>query len=317
MELTMDQHWVEGFDVSTRECCLAALSSDILQRVARVVSAAGIPTDGLVEQVTSMGPLPEPWLAITRKCEEQAFPDAALHVARYLLLNTLLRKYFDRLPSLAVPPDVKYLLCDEFRFIAEPESNSLYVFTPGSYALRSLCMCVTLRRFPAGQVQFEQGGFPRSYLLKVPREDAGKLAWHVFVRMGGRKPYYMPHNSPRRKYATVFVEKEQRRSLVRIAKTLELNPQIKGYMGEGWLQPPNLGEASPHLAWMMKINRELIDLGALFTNTGPSPEDAGFLVGDRRRIEAYKSKRWAPLHGVLIAPRETFIEWGRQQANRL
>ena len=112
----------------------------------------------------------------------------------------------------------------------------------------------------------------------------------------------------------MFLEKEQRLSMVRIAQTLELNPHVRGFMGAGWLHSPNLGEASPHLKWMMEINRELMQFGAMFATLGPAPEDSGFLVGDKRRISLYQSGQWRPLDGLLLAPRRALIEWARQQS---
>ena len=140
------------------------------------------------------------------------------------------------------------------------------------------------------------------------------VAWHVFVRMGGCHPYYMPHNAHRREFSVVFLEKEQRRSMVRIAQMLELNPHVRGFMAEGWLHSPNLGDASPHLKWMMEINRELVALGAAYTTLGPSPEDSGFLIGDKRRIALYRSGQWKPLTAMLVAPRKSMIEWARRQS---
>jgi hypothetical protein len=145
----------------------------------------------------------------------------------------------------------------------------------------------------------------------VPRTDALSVAWHVMSAMGGRRPYYVPHNASRKKFSAMFLEKEQRRSMIRVAQTLALNPAIKGFMSEGWLLSPNLAEASPHLGWMMDINRELVELGALFTHTGEAAPDSGFQVGDRRRAELYQTGRWKPLNGVLLAPRAAMIEWAR------
>jgi len=62
---------------------------------------------------------------------------------------------------------------------------------------------------------------------------------------------------------------------------------------------------------MMEINRELVALGAAYATLGRPPEDSGFLVGDKKRISLYRSGQWAPLTGVLVAPRESMLEWAR------
>ena len=294
----------------TRARCRAAVDSVLLRAVART---AGDVT-GIVEQVLNTGPMPQAWQAITQRVKTEQIPDAPLHVARYLLLTKILSASLDRVAALPVPLDVQHYLYDEFCFIAEPASNSLDCFETGSYALVCLCREVCLRRFPVGQVQVEEGGFPRSYLLKVPKGEILSVAWHVFVRTGGRRPYYLSHNSQRKKFSLLFREKEQRRSMVRIAAMLELNPHVRGFMGQGWLHSPNLGDASPHLKWMMEINRELVALGATFTTLGAPLENGGFLLGDKRRISLYESGQWKPLDGLLLAPRKAMIEWARLQS---
>ncbi|HMF77830.1 MAG TPA: hypothetical protein VK604_19390 [Bryobacteraceae bacterium] len=268
---------------------------------------------GLVEQVHHMGPLPQAWQAIVRRSEADRVPNASLHVARYLLLTKIVSFSLDSARALPVPLEVQYFLYDEFSFIAEPVQNSLDCFEQGSYALASLCHEACLQRFPAGQLHVMESGFSRRWFLNVPPREVLPIAWHVFVRMGGHQPYYVPHNAHRKKFSLMFLEKEQRRSMVRIAQMLELNSHVRGLMATGWLHSPNLGEASPHLKWMMQINRELIALGAAFTTMGPAPEDSGFLVGDKRRISLYRSGQWKPLEGLLIAPREAMIQWARQQ----
>jgi hypothetical protein len=300
---------IAGMAEQTRERCQVALDSDLLRAVARV---AGNPA-GLVEQVKHSGPLPPAWLALTKAVEAEGVSDASLQVARYLLLTRILGWSLDRVAALPVPQDVQHFLYDEFRFIAEPDRNSLDCLAPGSYALAMLCREVCLQRFPTGQLHVEESGFPRSWFLRVPRREVMSVAWHVFVHMGGRAPYYVPHNAPRKEFSVVFLEKEQRRSMVRIAHMLELNPHVRGFMGQGWLHSPNLGEASPHLKWMMEINRELMKLGAAYTTLGPSDEGNGYLVGDKRRVALYRAGQWKPLDGVLIAPRHAMIEWARMQ----
>lgn len=300
---------IEALAADTRERCEAALASDSL----RAVAAIAINTDGLVDQVKHSGPLPPAWQALANRAEAEEIPDAGLSVARYLLLRKILSFSLDRMVSTPLPEDIRRLFYDEFRFVAEPERNSLDCLAPCSYALVAVCRETCLERFPAGQLYFEEDGFPGDWLKRVPRRELPRVAWHLWVTMGGRWPYYIPHNACRKKYSVLFMEKEQRRSMVRIARMLELNSHVRGFLGEGWLHSHNLGEASPHLKWMMEINRELVALGAVYTTLGLAPEDAGFLEGDRKRIAAYQSGQWKPVTGVIIVPRDTMIEWADQQ----
>ena len=197
----------------TRARCSAAVDSTLLRAVAR---AAGDVT-GIVEQVLHSGPMPQAWQAITQRVETEQIPDAPLHVARYLLLTKILSASLDRVTALPVPPDVQHYLYDEFCFIAEPSSNSLDCFEGGSYALVCLCREACLERFPVGQVQVEEGGFPRSYLLRVPPGEISPwLGTSSSERVdAGRTIFRM--NSQRKKFSLHLREKEQRRSMVRIA----------------------------------------------------------------------------------------------------
>jgi hypothetical protein len=300
---------VAGMAEETRARCLAALDSDSLREVARLADGA----TGLVEQAKEPGSPALAWQDLLGRAEAHGVPEADLNVSRYLLLTKILAFSLARVAGLPVPPDVQHFLYDEFRFVAEPERNSLHCFAPGSFPLATLCREVCLERFPMGQLHVEVSGFPRSWLLRVPRRDAFSVLRQVFIGMGGRQPYYVPHNAVRRKHSVVFLESEQRRAMVRVARMLDLNPHVRGYMAMGWLQSPNLGEVSPHLSWMMDISRELVELGAVCSTVGPAPEDSGFLVGDVRRAALYRAGKWKPLQGLLLAPREAMIEWAREQ----
>ena len=55
---------------------------------------------GLVEQVRHAGPLPPAWQEAAIRAEAEGIPDAALHVARYLLLGKILAFSLDRVPAL-------------------------------------------------------------------------------------------------------------------------------------------------------------------------------------------------------------------------
>jgi hypothetical protein len=309
---------LEGLPGETRERCRQALESDLLREIERALAPLSPAPISLVGEIRYNQPVPDRWQTLLRRASETSIPDSAIQVARYVFLNVILAQSLDRVASLPVPGDIQHFLYDEFLFIAEPAQNSINCLQPGTQMFWSLSEMVRLERFPAGQLQFRDSGFPRSYLLKMPRAEVPRVLYQVYVRMGGRRPIYEPHNSQRRKFAAIFMEKEQRRSMVRLAQTLERNPSVLGFMGEGWLHSPNLAEASPHLKFMMEINRELVDeYGGVFTTLGPAAENAGFLVGDRQRIAKYQSGEWKPRRGLLLVPKKGMIAWARKQAPRL
>jgi hypothetical protein len=309
---------LEGLPEETRERCRQALQSDLLREIERALAPLSPAPISLVGEVRYNQPLPDRWQTLLQRASETSIPDSAIHVARYVFLNAILAQSLGRVASLPVPGDIQHLFYDEFLFIAAPAQNSIDCLRPGTQMFWCLSEMVRLERFPAGQLQFRDSGFPRSFLLKMPPADVPRVLYQVYVRMGGRRPFYEPHNSQRRKFAVMFSEKEQRRSMFRIAETLERNPSVLGFMGEGWLHSPNLAEASPHLKFMMDINRELADeYGGVFTTLGPASQGAGFLVGDRRRIAKYQSGEWKPSRGLLLVPRRGMIAWAREQAPKL
>lgn len=212
----------------------------------------------------------------------------------------------DRLAALPVDASVKRLLCDAFRLIAKPGRASPTYFRPDQdETARGLCSFVLLKRFPAGQLDWDVSGLPRSDLLKVPPRDWARVLYWVAVKLGGFAPCFVAHTGVRR-YRLVFLERESNRSYYKMAKSMRLEPAIRGLIVASWFTAPETARASPHLAW---TTRTPCEHGALLTTTGLAHPDSGFLIGSPERRELYEKGEYVPHVGLLIWPRRDLIAW--------
>jgi hypothetical protein len=226
-------------------------------------------------------------------------------LVRALLLRAALIA-LDRLPQLAVESSVRHFFCEAFRFIANTGRVSSVVFRPDrDDDARGLCRIAILERYPAGQLDWEVSGVPRSYLLKVPVADLPKVLYFIAAKLHGFAPCFYCHVGIRR-YRLLFVERENDRSYYRMAKSMELQPTIKGVVTASWFHSSETHRVSPHLAWTTKTPCEN---GALITTIGLAGPKAGFSEGSRERQELYEQGKYAPKLGLIIWPRKHVLTW--------
>ena len=160
-------------------------------------------------------------------------------------------------------------------------------------------------RFPAGQLDWEVSGLPRSYLLKMPARDLPRVIRTVLVDMRGLRPCYVGHMGVRR-YPLLFVEAESHRSYHRMAQSMALQPDVKGLLMTAWFHSPETIRVSPHLAW---TNRTPLAHGAVLTDLGPAGPRDGFLTGSPDRQRLYDAGQYRPTIGVIIWPRPALLAW--------
>src|SRR6266849_6542876 len=102
-----------------------------------------------------------------------------------------------RIAGLPVHESVKALLGNEFTYYTRTAGgDSLQI---GSYVFVTGCKVISLRRFPAGPMDWEISGFPRSWLLKVGISDLPRVLRFLSMRMGGVKPMFFMHVARRPK----------------------------------------------------------------------------------------------------------------------
>lgn len=212
-----------------------------------------------------------------------------------------------RVPALPVSERVKELFGDEFEFFANPTAAWMPAFRYDHVRFREMARVATLRRFPAGQFQWEAVVLPRSWILKT--RQAFPLLWHAIFKLRGFSPLVELHLNERRKNRRMLLESEAKFSYYRTAKSLEKQPEIKGVMQVAWFFSRSTTEVSPHLAWLRAVPQSG---GALVIDLGPAPEDAGFLIGSEERRKKYHDGIYRPRNGCVLWAREDLIAWANR-----
>jgi hypothetical protein len=231
----------------------------------------------------------------------------ALTVRRDLLRVALAA--FGRLSDLPVAMAVKTHICDVFRTFCEtPRTGTDARFRPDLHEEgRALAACARLARFPAGQLDWELSGLPRSYLLKIPWWDWPRVGRMIACGLGGLSPCFFAHTGVRR-YRLLFLESESHRAYHRMAQSMALQPDVKGLLMASWFLSPETIRVSPHLSW---TTRTPVENGALLTEIGPAAAGDGFLVGSRDRQRLFDAGEYRPTTGLILWPRRALLAWAR------
>ncbi len=248
----------------------------------------------------------ELWEPLVQACEKQGTQESSYVLQRFLLLSAGIAN-LRLVPHLPVVDEVKDRLLNQYVYVCAPDRDMASLLNPRHYGFRVMCKFMLLERFPAGQSDWEISGFPRSWSAKMPFRDLPRALKCVYLRAGGRQPFFVSHTAFRRDLP-ILTEEDERASFRLLAGSMKLQPTIRGYLASSWLMDPKLSEVSPHLEWLSRWYRECVEFGAVLTNIGAS-RDSGFLVGDRRRRKLYETGHWKPLEGVLIWARRDLLRW--------
>ena len=224
---------------------------------------------------------------------------------RFLLLHTALA-HLDQVSGLPVSEDVKRRFGAAFSFFADPADRRWRAnFEVGGSSFLSLCKLATLRRFPAGEWEWEVSGLPRSWLMQVAPTHVPRLAMSLLT-LGGFSPLVFPHLGVLRPKRIMLVEKEINRSYYQIASSVERQPSIRGLIASAWFFAPAAYESSPHLSW----------LATFFQNNGGSVipmkarRDHGSVSrnGNQPGKHDANAASDAPM-GLVLWPREQMLSW--------
>lgn len=289
---------------TTREFCLNALARSEFDVVRDRLKQNNMADPCAAVQTIAEGGAIAVISDIVRQVSSTGLP-SRYAAERFFLLHALLQN-IGRIKDLDIAPSVKKLLCDEFVFYAEPENHWVHLFKHDTSSYASMCKVACFRRFPAGQVHWEMSGLPRSWLLKVPSRCLGPLSYFIVKRLKGFGPLFESHLFPRRKNPLMLIESESNRSYYRMAKSMELQPSVKGIIAISWLHSEPTLRASPHLSW---VNRIFIENGAFITHIGPARVNDGFLTGSKERQKLYEAGEYKPLTGLVLWPRANILTW--------
>lgn len=259
----------------------------------------------LVQAVTEA---PESCLAIqelkNRVCEHGISMPGDTFERRLLSYAAL--ETASRIESLHVYEPVKSLIRFEFQHYTHPHERTTNPLTIGNNEFVVACKTISLARFPAGPMDWEISGFPRSWLLSIRKTDLPRVLAFLLFRVQGFAPMFFIHIARQPKNRSLVIEKEVLRAYYRIARSLELQPHIKALLASAWFHDPAAVGFYPHLTW---INHPYLRANGLITTAGPAPPDSGFMDRNEDRKKRFEKGELRFRMGIAIWPRKAAIQW--------
>ena len=233
-----------------------------------------------------------------------------------VLLGYAIQESISKVDQLPVPGSVRELIRKQFHIFSLPPGSAgtpaLNVEAEENDPFIAACKICTLRRFPAGPMDWVVSGMPRSWLLKMPPADVPRVLKFLLCEFGGIKPAFYVHIAHPPRNRSLIIPKEVRQAYYRMVQALMLQPKIRGIMCATWLHDPVAVRMYPHLG---ALNEPYSSWGGkLVTDIGPAPIESGFLKHNSERRELYERGELNFRSVLAMWPRKAAIEWAR--ANR-
>ena len=278
------------------------LSNPDIVHIERAAGGSGLTPSqcwAVASEITEAAPT-HPLLAAVLK--DARVPEGALE--QWLLLHAALIAV-PRLSALRVTDRVRQLLCGEFISLAAADGDALRNMPSGRSRFVGLAKMVTLRRFPAGQFDWDVSGISRSDLMQIAPRDLPRTISFMVRRMRALKPVFFSHLSPRRPHRHLL-ETEANRSYFQMAAAMMLQPEIRGFAACSWFRSPATHRVSPHLAWLSEV---FIENGGLVVEAGAEDPNGGVLHRSATRRRLFEAGRFKPTRGLVLWPRQAMIAW--------
>lgn len=212
------------------------------------------------------------------------------------------RQALPRVPSLPVDESVRGRLDQDLRQLHTMNVS----MAAGSYHFNRAAKIATLRRFPAGPMEWELSGIPRSFFLQAAFPANLRFLAFVIFHLRGRAPCFFMHVAPAPRNRALSVPKEVLRAYYRMGRSLQLQPDVRALLGHAWFHDPAAVRDYPHLE---VLNRPYIDHGGLITLLEPAPPSSGVLEGNAQRRADYLTGKVQYKYGFAIWPRDAAIRW--------
>ena len=287
----------------TRTRLMAMLGSDEQTELAKRVAAAGVDGAACRELVSRVTEQPET-VAPLRSLRDRLSAHGGLApgaLERFLLATTALGA-LDRLERLPLAPTSKLLAGEMFTQWTRP-STTLHLEENHFTGYAKLA---SLRRFPAGLFDYEPSGLPRSWIPRIrPFPQLARALWITGARWKSFGPVFYAHLTVCRPIRAML-ERDALKSYYLIARSIALQPQVRGMITSAWLFSPDTYAVSPHLAWMDTV---FLENGGLVATMGLDSPDSGVLHRSPERQRAYENGTFRPTLGLIIWPREEMIAW--------
>lgn len=134
-----------------------------------------------------------------------------------------------------------------------------------------------------------------------------KTLLYVTTQFGGFKPAFYVHLAPAPRNRALVIPKEVRKAYYRMAKSLELQPEMKGILCASWFHDQDVVREIPHLA---PLNEPYLEHGGcIVTTRGPAAADSGFLQHNSERQKLYESGKFRPRLTLAMWPRKAALAW--------
>jgi hypothetical protein len=187
----------------------------------------------------------------------------------------------------------------------------------GSSHFNRAAKIATLRRFPAGPMEWEVSGIPRSWIVEAGVWRGSRLLWFVLTRLGGLAPCFFMHVAPAPRTRALVLEKEVLRSYYRMVRSLEMRQDMRALLACAWFHDPAAVRDSPHLA---ALSRPYLENGGIIVPLRPAKPDSGVLERNARRRADFEAGRIVYRETLAIWPRDAAVAWangpGREAAER-
>jgi hypothetical protein len=291
----------------TRQACDEALDGSDLHDAVVALRRAGVIESSvrlLVHAVTPSMRSQEPVRFLLAELAAAGHIDSDAVVERCLLIQTA-RASLATLPALPVSESVKAMVCDEVQSWTRLGQHEKAGFRVGTSRFVDMSLIASLRRFPAGQFDWVRGGLPLSYLLSVTPRELPRALYTAAVRLRGRAPVFFTHFGYRR-FEQSLSEMEANRSYYRMARSMELQPDVKGLVASSWFRSPDTHRVSPHLAW---VNTVVVENGGFAAVRGPADPNCGVFVRSQTRRHLYERGEFTPTIGLVLWPRRAMLAW--------
>jgi len=293
-------------EAASRTALESSALEKITQQVQRVPASILRGKEGCyraLQQVTS-----DPHSTASLESAAASLPADSSTFGRWLLLQAAFVG-MKQLPDIPVFAEVKNAWAEEVLFFAQAATSWLPAFALSHVRFREMARIVTWRRFPAGQFHWEVSGLPRSTFWKIPAGDVPRVAWYWLASLRGFAPLWETHINDRRRNRLTLTEPEGLKSYYRMARSLEMQKDVKGLVTFGWLYCSSTGQVTPRLAWLREF---FLHHGGVITSTGFAPGNAGFLVGSEERRRLYEEGRYRPAMTCVLWSRDAILRWASQ-----
>ena len=207
-----------------------------------------------------------------------------------------------QIDGLPVHPFVKKSLDNDIQALLTTREP----LTAGSYNFARAAKLVTLRRFPAGPMEWEVSGVPRSWLLRARFADFFRLLTFVTTRLGGFQPCFFMHVAPRPRSLALVMEREVMRAYYRMARSLELQPEVRGIVASAWFHDPQAVADNPHLE---ALSRPYTKNGGIIVLLEKADEASGVLEGSPKRRMLFEQGLLSYRNGLALWPRAEVLAW--------